>query len=270
MLIMKYNFVKIGERLKKERKAAGFKSHDALKENITDNNYRSFTRQTIAKWEKGKEMPPLDVLCSLCIPFQCEIGYLLCEYDCKTREHTDIQKATGLTEQAIESIQHMWLKTLTKDERSLAVWNDSPDVPEMQYRTALSSLNDLREYWSKHGEFIKGYKANPEAYMEDLIEEKKGSSRTLSALNALLSHPAGINILENLYAFLNFEYVPSEEEIEATKEHNQRYGTNYKSVIRGKNGDVNSEYLNNAFLIALQNNCMELKKEIRKEASDTD
>lgn len=103
---MEYNFIKIGKRLKKERKAAGFKSHDALSNYIREHNYRCFTRQTIAKWEQGKELPPLDVLCTLCIPFNCEVGYLLCEYDCKTRIETDIQLETGLSRESVERLRY--------------------------------------------------------------------------------------------------------------------------------------------------------------------
>ena len=40
----------------------------------------------------------------MCDLFGCEIGYLLCDYDCKTRTATDIQKETGLSEAAIARI----------------------------------------------------------------------------------------------------------------------------------------------------------------------
>ena len=111
MSIMRYNYKKIGKRLKEERKKAGFKSHDSLSDYIGEHNYRQFKRQTIAKWENGEELPPLDVLCTLCVPFNCELGYLLCEYDCKTRDNTDIQAALGLSETAINN-----LRFLSKDE----------------------------------------------------------------------------------------------------------------------------------------------------------
>lgn len=107
MLFMEYNLIKIGKRLKEERKQAGFKSHDALSDYIRENNYRCFKRQTIAKWERGEELPPLDVLCALCVPFNCEVGYLLCEYDCKKRRNADIQEETGLTEDAINALRFM-------------------------------------------------------------------------------------------------------------------------------------------------------------------
>lgn len=103
---MRYNFKEIGERLKEERKATGIKSQDALAEYIAKHNYRNFKRQTIAKWEKGEECPPLDVLLTLCELYHCELGYLLCEYDCRTKENTDIQKVTGLSEKAIKKLKY--------------------------------------------------------------------------------------------------------------------------------------------------------------------
>lgn len=101
---MRYNFKKIGKRIKDERKLAGYKSQDALCDYIGEHNYRSIKRQTLAKWENGEEMPPLDVLCTLCELFDCEVGYLLCEYDCKTRTKTDIHALTGLSDNAIDSL----------------------------------------------------------------------------------------------------------------------------------------------------------------------
>lgn len=89
-----YNLSVIGERIKLERKAADL-SQDKLGEKL---NYK---RQTIAKWEKGDSFPELADLLKLCNLFGCELGYLLGEYDCKTREVTDVQKITGLSEQAI-------------------------------------------------------------------------------------------------------------------------------------------------------------------------
>lgn len=42
----------------------------------------------------------------MCDLFNCELGYLLGEYNCKTRATTDIQAATGLSERAIDRLQN--------------------------------------------------------------------------------------------------------------------------------------------------------------------
>lgn len=128
---MKYNLNEIGERLKKERKNAGFKSHDGLADYIRNHNYKGFTRQTISKWERGLEMPPLDILCSLCELFECELGYLLCEYNCKTRNDTDIHNETGLSEDAINVLKE-WNR-ISKEKGPQYTWA----------RNSLQALNDL-------------------------------------------------------------------------------------------------------------------------------
>lgn len=98
LLILIYNRKRIGNRLRTERKKAGFKNMESLGERI------GASRQTIAKWEKGEEMPPLDVLCTLCALYQCDLGYLLCEYDYKTRTAADIGEITGLSDEAINTL----------------------------------------------------------------------------------------------------------------------------------------------------------------------
>lgn len=201
-----------------------------------------------------------------CRLFSCSADFLFGHIGETTHDIHYISQETGLTETSIRNIQEMWLKTLVGDEITLGVWNNSEETPELQYRkNAVQSAGRLHEYWKKHGQSISGYKEDPECYLSKLVKEKKEKSRTLSALNILLSSPTGKAILENIYAFLHFEYEPSEEEKEKTREFNTKHGTGYKSVIKGKNGYVNSEYLNNSFLVSIQNNCAKLKEEITKK-----
>lgn len=98
---MKYNLRKIGKRIRKERRAAGYKNQSTLAETL---NLSIESRQTIGNWENGKNLPDIEYLLKMCELFDCELGYLLCEYDCKTRQATDIQTATGLSEKAIEML----------------------------------------------------------------------------------------------------------------------------------------------------------------------
>ena len=88
----------IGERIRTERKKLDL-TQDGLAEKIDIGS-----RQTIAQWENGVALPPLSKLLCMCDLFGCEIGYLLCDYDCKTRTATDIQKETGLSEAAIKEL----------------------------------------------------------------------------------------------------------------------------------------------------------------------
>ena len=90
---------KIGMRLRTERKNLKLTQEELASQlNIS-------SRQRVARWENGTELPVLSDLLRMCDLFGCEIGYLLCDYDCKTRTATDIQKETGLNEQTIDFLR---------------------------------------------------------------------------------------------------------------------------------------------------------------------
>lgn len=100
---MKYNLRKIGRRIANERKNYCHMSQDELLGKLSDTYYISMSRNTLSAIESGKyQHYDVDFLFALCELFNCEIGYLLCEYDYKTREKTDIQKATGLSTTAVD------------------------------------------------------------------------------------------------------------------------------------------------------------------------
>ncbi len=103
---MKYNSLKTGERIRAIRE----------KENTTQETLAAefhISRNTLSKIENGveKDGHPLVTLKFL-LEFSkwsnCDIGYLLGEYDEKTRTNADICKETGLDETAI-SLLKKWL-----------------------------------------------------------------------------------------------------------------------------------------------------------------
>lgn len=61
-------------------------------------------RQTIGKWENGASTPTIEQLYILCDLFDCDIGYLLGEYDGKTRTIDDVQKHISLSQEAIKKL----------------------------------------------------------------------------------------------------------------------------------------------------------------------
>jgi transcriptional regulator with XRE-family HTH domain len=93
----------VGKRIQSERKRyiidGKSMSLDQLAEKI------SVARQTISKWEKGEGAGPTvwDLL-RMCEVFGCDYGYLVGDYDCRTRTATDIQEDTGLSEAAIDNL----------------------------------------------------------------------------------------------------------------------------------------------------------------------
>ena len=101
-MIYKLEKWKIGERIRKERIGIGLSQEDfAVAVGLgTD------SRTSVIKWENGHYLPSFKVLIKMCEIFDCEIGYLLCEegYIGKTRKKTDFQKATGLSERAVEKL----------------------------------------------------------------------------------------------------------------------------------------------------------------------
>lgn len=89
----------IGKRIQNERKDHGL-SLEALAGEI------GVTRQTLSKWEKGDNgtSPALWDLLRLCELFDCDFGYLIGDYECRTRITTDIRNQTGLSELAVVNL----------------------------------------------------------------------------------------------------------------------------------------------------------------------
>lgn len=96
---MTYKNDVLGLRLKEARKAMGY-SLEKVAEACQIQQY-----QTVSKWESGNTMPSLDNFMKLSELYGCEIGYLLGEYDCKTRKNADISAETGLSEAAINQLR---------------------------------------------------------------------------------------------------------------------------------------------------------------------
>lgn len=100
---MIYDSRKIGERIRKERKEAGVNQSKFAEMLGLDAN----SRQTVMKWEKGEIIPDIKKLFKMCEIFNCELGYLLCEYDCKNKIAADVQTVTGLSEKAVMTLHNM-------------------------------------------------------------------------------------------------------------------------------------------------------------------
>lgn len=97
---MKYNYKVIGERICTERKKLGYSQLQLM----AALNERGIPkgRNRISEIENGTAKRfECDFLFALCDIFDCELGYLLGEYDQKTGRETDICRETGLTANAI-------------------------------------------------------------------------------------------------------------------------------------------------------------------------
>lgn len=104
---MEYNFEKIGDRIRSERKKKKWSQKDLLIQ--LSGKEISIHRNTLSDIENGckKGVFSLPLLTALSELFNCEVGYLLCEFDCKTGRNTDVSNATGLTDDAINALMDM-------------------------------------------------------------------------------------------------------------------------------------------------------------------
>ena len=102
---MTYNEKKIGNRIYKNRDKLGL-TLEQLAE------LSGVSRQSISNYESGKTIPTEAIRRKLCKAFNCDMGYLMCEYDTKTRKHADIAEETGLSDKAILGLKAMYKHTL--------------------------------------------------------------------------------------------------------------------------------------------------------------
>ena len=105
---MNYDKTEIGKRIRKMRKAAGFKSQSsfgaALKTDEAGDG-KAIDRKTIARWEYGERLPDLDIMLQMCEMFNCDLDYLLGTLEVRTHDTKFIKDETGLTEEAIEELR---------------------------------------------------------------------------------------------------------------------------------------------------------------------
>lgn len=185
---MYYDKKAVGERIRKERIAAGFKSQSKL---ALELGYSVDSRQSIGAWEKGERLPSLDDFIKLCEIFECELGYLLGEYDCKTRTATDITAATGLSEKAVNKL----IQT-NRSERSEIMGTLRLMIEHEDFLNLLSAVHV--HFWN----FKKGrFKIDPDdaARMADVMGcEKTEVNRYVEASSKSLLESIFSRIVENL------------------------------------------------------------------------
>lgn len=104
---MEYNLNNIGKRIRTERMRKGF-SQDDLIDSLGRRGI-AIGRNSISKIENGDFSVGMGInlLVGLCREFDCDMGYLLCEYDEKHHVTSDICAETGLSEKTVERIRTM-------------------------------------------------------------------------------------------------------------------------------------------------------------------
>lgn len=120
---MEYNFYKIGDRLQQLRKQAGY-SQEKLIEILGDMDIK-VCRNTISKMENGtcsSDSFNLRLLAALAQLYDCEVGYLLCEYDCKTGRNTDIKAVTGLNDESIQALEKIHKRDINENTDKITLF----------------------------------------------------------------------------------------------------------------------------------------------------
>lgn len=106
---MKYDYKEIGKRIKKCRKE--YRDDEFISKAPTQEQFAAdrlfIKRDTLSRYENGHAIPPIDTLLRMCELFNCELGYLLGEYDTKTRIAADIHAETGLSESSISVLREI-------------------------------------------------------------------------------------------------------------------------------------------------------------------
>lgn len=134
--LKKYNLKEIGKKIKEERKGHRWtQGKFAEKLDLSESS-----RQTIRSWEKGDSLPDLDRMLNMCELFNCELGYLLCEQEDKTRKVTDIRKATGLSESSITKLHGLKDSAVREVLDTLNFFIEHPNFEKILYATHIQGL----------------------------------------------------------------------------------------------------------------------------------
>ena len=133
--------MKVADRIKRERKRTGMLQKDFAKE-------VGLSNQTYNNLENGLGSLRVEHLHKIAEYCGCDMGYLLCDYDNRTREVTDICEATGLSEEAvnvligIEESKSKNLKDLSDlfPEEEIDRYSNTTDVRNIQKKLEIHSI----------------------------------------------------------------------------------------------------------------------------------
>lgn len=202
----KFNNTDIGNRIKEERTNRSWS-----KTKLGEQCY--VTRQTISKWEGGSINFDWNNVSRLCELFDCDVGYLLGEYDTPHYVDKGIYEELGLSNSAIQffrTIARIYeYDGVTLDE-NLSDEEQSQELAELFQ----GHLERIKEY-DGYGSCTSGTKENQRSIVtnQGIDFDKDTSQRPpvnnfLTVLSAFLSHPDFLNyLLPSLVAYHHFKEV---------------------------------------------------------------
>ena len=128
----------IGERIKKNRKPLKLTQTELLaKVYLSEKSVAS-----LRKWERGERLPDLDTLARMAELFDCDMGYLLGDYEESNFSSHKVCEYTGLSEQALENISS--LKKVSQICKPFRI-GDVFCLSEFEEQTPIWIVNSLLE-----------------------------------------------------------------------------------------------------------------------------
>lgn len=138
----------------------------------------------LRKWEKGEAMPSLKQLCQMAEIFGCDVGFLLADYDQRTRDAADVCHITGLSERAVAR-----LEGIKKDPASGFAKSADGDTYIVSARRTINALLEsehLDRLLYRLGEFLifSGSTAEPIERVASISPEDDAYRQTISYIHA--------------------------------------------------------------------------------------
>lgn len=105
---MEYNFAKMGDRIRLERKRRGISNQEQFIEMLEQKCNVKIGRNRLSDIENGEQKAlDLEFMLGVCKIFDWDMGYLLGEYEETTKDIHDISEYTGLSEMAVRRFHDM-------------------------------------------------------------------------------------------------------------------------------------------------------------------
>ena len=190
MFNYRYIAEKTGNRirnLRNEKKMSQSKFIDFLRERGTP-----IGRNKLIKIEYGEgDTIDLDLLSAMCDILDCDRGYLLCEYDERTRDRHDVHELTGLSEDAINDL-YSWnsdrkhlltiLNYLFSTDQFWILLNSMYDYCRLT-GNMIAKQNEYNRYVESHPDAIKARKKSLETSGPDIETDTEEERLFMQAVN---------------------------------------------------------------------------------------
>ena len=166
---------RIGERIKalrKEKKLTQKQLAGFITDIVPTDKDKGFGQSTISGWERGEQLPPLPKLIALAEIFQCDISYLLCDYDKEKKDISDVSEITGLSINAAKKIVEIkrargiaGLEILSQLITNPVFWNAIANLNYARFAADNSekAMSDLLQTKLLELEMINGIERHPGA-----------------------------------------------------------------------------------------------------------